>query len=433
MELVAVIVGITSGCLLAYTWLGYYPLLKLLAKYTANREPLPPAEAELPYLSIIIAAYNEEAVIAGRISNLQELDYPAEKITVYIGCDGCSDETAAIARRAAGNDSRFRIVEFERNRGKATVLKELVALAVQEHPGGLAVFSDANSRFAADALRKLVCRFADERVGGVCGRLVFERGASPEQAADGKPAAGGRTCGEPPNAAAAVLAENPAEEGVYWRLETRLKELESRLDSCLGANGAIYAIRAELFPADFPGNTVVDDFVIGMKVREKGLRMLFDRKAVAFEELPPVADEWRRRVRIGAGDFQAMVICRRCLRPQYGIFALFFFCHKILRWFTAHLALLLLASGGILAAMAVGGLTLGGSDYLIMAAAAGVLLLIIAGMCGRLLRRVASRNPLLRLLAVCDHFVTMHAALFAGFLRFCSGELSGTWTRTPRR
>src|SRR6185503_6079299 len=109
------------------------------------------------------------------------------------------------------------------------------------------------------------------------------------------------------------------DESVYWKFETWLKTRESELDSCLGANGAIYAIRARLFWASIPPNTIIDDFVIGMKVREQGYRMLYEPRAIALEELPPeVAHEWKRRVRIGAGDYQAIRLCRACLSPSFG-------------------------------------------------------------------------------------------------------------------
>jgi cellulose synthase/poly-beta-1,6-N-acetylglucosamine synthase-like glycosyltransferase len=251
------------------------------------------------------------------------------------------------------------------------------------------VFTDANTMFAPDALRRLVQPFSDSKVGGVCGRLVFED----------------------------CVTFNSSSEPSYWNLETRLKVAESELDSCLGANGAIYAIRAELFPSLFPENTIIDDFVIGMKVREQGCRFVFAPDAMATEELPAtIQDEWRRRVRIGAGAYQALVLCRRCLLPVYGVFAWMFWSHKVLRWFTPHMGVGVLWMSGYW--------LLAGDDRV-----AGVLLgslLVIAIMAG-LTKRGRKGCQLFA------YFLVIQVALFAGFLRFCRGNLSGTWIRTGRK
>jgi cellulose synthase/poly-beta-1,6-N-acetylglucosamine synthase-like glycosyltransferase len=241
--------------------------------------------------------------------------------------------------------------------------------------------------FDPQAVRRLVAPLREPRVGGVCGRLVFH-----------KPAGG------------------VTDEGVYWRLENRLKEYESAWDSCLGANGAIYAIRPELFWDALPDNTIVDDFVIGMKVREQGYRFLFAPAAEAHEELPAtVAGEWKRRVRIGAGDYQALVLCRRCLAPGFGRFAWMFWSHKVLRWFTPHLLALVAA------------LALAQYPFATAVALGAVLLAGAAGYAGRNVR-----GAWIRPFQLGAYFLAMQAALAAGFVRFCRGGLAGTWERTER-
>ncbi len=129
----------------------------------------------------------------------------------------------------------------------------------------------------------------------------------------------------------------PAEEGVYWRYEVTLKILENRLNAVLGANGAIYAVRRQLFP-DLPRNLITDDFVIPMKVRAGGRRVVYDPEAVAMEEAPAsMGSEFRRRVRIGAGNWQALGQCAPLLLPQKGFVAFSFWSHKVLRWATPFL------------------------------------------------------------------------------------------------
>jgi cellulose synthase/poly-beta-1,6-N-acetylglucosamine synthase-like glycosyltransferase len=392
----------TIGALIAL--LGYaWVVFPVLLRWAAGRRPglpiggAPAGDNPLPALTVIISAFNEETVIADRVRNLLALDYPADKLRVLIGVDGATDRTADMARRAAAGDPRVEVMAFPVNRGKVAVLKDLAARArdrVQSSVFSLQilVFSDANTMFDPDALRRLVAPFSDASVGGVCGRLVL--GAKP----------------------------HPSPEGSYWRWETKLKTWESRLDSCLGANGAIYAIRAPLFPSGIPDNTIVDDFVIGMKVREAGGRFLYEPASVAREELPERADEWRRRVRIGAGDYQAIALCRACLHPRYGWFAWCFWSHKVLRWMTPHLILLLIAC-------ALWSFALNPSPQVTrpsawgLAGAAGIGILAVAG------RVFPSR---VRIGLAAWHFIEMQAALFAGFLRFCRGNLRGRWDRTPR-
>jgi cellulose synthase/poly-beta-1,6-N-acetylglucosamine synthase-like glycosyltransferase len=272
------------------------------------------------------------------------------------------------------------------------------------------VFTDANTEFTSGSVKALVDAFDDPCVGGVCGRLVFTN------------------AGEASGLNGATSVGAGGEETGYWDWENRMKRGESRLDSCLGANGAIYAVRRDLFWSAIPANTIVDDFVIGMKVREQGRRMAYVEGAVARESLPPsTRDEWRRRVRIGAGAFQALVLCRRCLLPRYGLFAWMFWSHKVLRWFTPHLLLLLvvLTCWAIAARIAEGtglsvGLFIGG----------GVWALLVAAPVGMLVSN--RRGKVVGVLRLAWYFVQIQAAMLVGSLRFFRGGLSGAWERTRR-
>ena len=367
---------------------------------TNAQQPTP----NTPPVVVLLSAFNEAAVIAARVANLVAMDYPCDRVRVLIGTDGCTDDTAARARDAAVATPWIEVIAFAHNRGKVAVLRDLVARA-QRHdsytPDTLLVFTDANTRFRLDALRQLARHFDDPAVGGVCGRLVFTGSGSDA-------------------------------EKSYWNLENALKARESGIDSCLGANGAIYALRPPCFWQAIPTNTVVDDFVIGMKVREAGLRMLYDPDAVAEEDVPAVQDEWQRRVRIGSGDYQAAWLCRACLHPRYGRFAGCFWSHKILRWFTPHLVLAVLAAATVSLACCRSSAASSPLVLLALAAITGSVLLLIAALAGRLARRLAWRGALGKLCRGIDHFVTMQAALLVGFVRYCRGNLSGAWRRTPR-
>jgi cellulose synthase/poly-beta-1,6-N-acetylglucosamine synthase-like glycosyltransferase len=397
--------------ILAYAWLAYPLLLRLLAAGRAAR--VPDSDGPMPKVAILLSAHNEERHIRERIENILRLDYPPDRISLFVGIDGSIDRTAAIAGETAGNDDRIRVVEFPENRGKIAVLKDLVAGC---RPDTLLVFTDANTMFRRDALKKLVSRFGDAAVGGVCGRLVL------------LPAAG---------ASAETVVPGSGSEGeqAYWTWESAMKQMESDLDSCLGGNGAIYALRPSLFWVGIPENTIIDDFVLGMKVREQGFRMIYEPGAVADEEAPvSVKQEWNRRVRIGAGDYQALGLCAGCLHPSFGWFAWAFWSHKVLRWLTPHLFIIAAAGvvwrGGMALDRFVSGTPSHGATAMWVALLAGLVAFLGCASIGRVLRKADSAGT--ALFRWCDYFVTINAALMAGFVRFCRGNLSGRWQRTPR-
>lgn len=402
---------------LAYAWVLYPALIGVVGR----RRPGPAATGAarepdgVPHVSVLIAAHNEEPHIGARIRNLTDGHWPSEAIDIWIGSDGSTDRTVEAAREAGSGNPRVHVVAYADRRGKTAVLKDLAVASAEgmsegERKADILLFTDANTFFAPNAVRALVESFADAGVGGACGRLVFT-----QQTEDPKSAGRGEE-------------KRGREETGYWDWENRMKRGESRLDSCLGANGAIYALRRDLFWDAIPANTIVDDFVIGMKVREQGKRMVYVEGAVAREPLPPSdSDEWRRRVRIGAGVFQALALCRHCLLLRYGRFAWMFWSHKVLRWFTPHLLILLIVmSWFVLIARVVEGggwsvgLVVGGvAQALLLAAPVGILAAKWRGRAAGALR-------------LAWYFVYIQAAMLVGFLRFCRGGLSGAWERTRR-
>ena len=371
---------------LAFFWVSAgamvysYALYPLLLRLAPKRRELPCADPlEWPSVSVLLSVYNEEKYVAARIENLLALDYPAGKLEILIGSDGSDDRTNEIVSRYT--DPRVQLHLITPRGGKPCVLKRLADGAQHE----LFAFTDANTFWQPDTLKKLARHFVDPRVGGVCGRLVFH----------GKDA---RT-----------------DEGPYWRLETHLKTRESEVDSCLGANGAIYAIRRAVWP-DIPDNTFVDDFVIGMRVRERGLRVLYDTEAVANEELPPsVGHEMTRRIRIGAGDFQALALCWRSLLPWRGLYTWSFWSHKVLRWFGPFFMLGALVANIFLLPKPI---------FLVIMILQ--LLFYALALAGVVVRRK------LMLFSVPHYFVVINLALLLGFFRYLTGTQSAAWKRTAR-
>jgi cellulose synthase/poly-beta-1,6-N-acetylglucosamine synthase-like glycosyltransferase len=293
--------ALAAGLFLLSVWLAVWSYLLYPAwvlRLAARRAPKVPRAGPDASVEVLVSAADEEDVIGDRVRDLLAQEY-AGAYSVAIGCDGCTDRTAQRVREAAAGDARVRLVEYERRRGKASVLNDLVA----QSRADLLVFTDANTRFDRGAVSALARALTDPGVGAACGRLVLETED------------GGGTA-----------------ETQYWERETRLKDAEGKLGVCLGANGAIYAARrASVEP--LPSDTAMDDFLIPARIARRGEAVVFVESAVARELLPSgVRSEVSRRFRIGVGAGQVL---RRepwlwsLRRPMLGFV---FFSRKAARW-----------------------------------------------------------------------------------------------------
>jgi glycosyltransferase involved in cell wall biosynthesis len=255
-----------------YVYLGYALILwclQALAPFSRRNQPLQPT------VSLLVAAYNEAAVIEGKIRNSLALDYPPDKLEIVIASDGSSDATAEIVRSFLKDAGRgqVRLLDFKNNRGKMAALNE----AIPQLCGEIVAFSDASSMLAPDSIRILVQHFADPRIGAASGvyRLLKK-----DQANLG------------------------AQEDIYWRYETFLKLQEAKLGAFTGAHGSLYAIRRELYP--FPSAaTINDDFTIPMRILQRNYRVAYEPAAVAHEEAHEM-EGFSRRVRIATGNVEQL-------------------------------------------------------------------------------------------------------------------------------
>jgi len=290
-----------------YVYFGYPVLLcglgaifrSSINKQSSFRAGLQPVE---PSVSLLVAAYNEAAVIGDKIRNSLELDYPTDKLEIVVASDGSQDATAKIVQSFAGpqNGGRVRLLNFEKNRGKTAVLND----AVPQLRGEIVAFSDASSMLSRDSIRKLVQHFSDPRTGVACGvyRLVKD-----DEARIGP------------------------QEDLYWKYETFIKVQEAQLGACTGAHGALYAIRRALYPFPPPG-TINDDFTIPVRILQQGYRVVYEPGAAAYEEAHEM-EGFSRRVRITAGNIEQMREIKRLLWPPRP-FALFcLLSHKTSRLF----------------------------------------------------------------------------------------------------
>jgi biofilm PGA synthesis N-glycosyltransferase PgaC len=306
----------TAVIILVYTYLGYPMLVAVLARLKPRRVTDEEAP-ELPRVSLIIPAHNEEKVIRNKIENSLALDYPEELFSIVIISDGSADRTDEITNELASR-LRIRLIQYQPRRGKPYALNIGVAGSESE----IIVFSDANIRYEPDSLRILVKNFSDPSVGCACGKVLLEK---------------------------AKGSAEPLGEGLYMKYERFIHQNESRFHTMIGTDGAMYAIRRELFKP-LPEDTVVDDFVIAMSVLENNYRIVYESKAIGYEEAASsVGQEFKRKVRMIAGGFQAIGILGPVLNPLLHPIIFFqFVSHKLLRWLAPVFMLALLITNPFL-------------------------------------------------------------------------------------
>ena len=264
MAVAEVLFWVAAG-LLVYTHVGYPLVLALAARRRRARPPAAPAE--LPRVSLIVAAHDEEEVIAAKVANALALDYPRGLLELIVACDGCADRTAELAR-GAGADL---VLELPRA-GKVPAQNA----AVERASGELLAFSDANALWEPDALRELVAPFGDPAVGYACGqaRLLDQGGSN--------------------------------QEGAYWRYELAVRELESSLAGVTAGNGAIYAVRASAYLALGPAAS--HDLSFPFMLTKRGLRAVYAPAAVSEEKMVATTEgEFSRKRRMMRGLYDEVV------------------------------------------------------------------------------------------------------------------------------
>jgi cellulose synthase/poly-beta-1,6-N-acetylglucosamine synthase-like glycosyltransferase len=350
-----------SAGLLVYTHLGYAGVLAGLNRIRRLRRSVPAADGvgggALPSVSVIVAAYAEQEVIAARVGNLQALDYPAGKLEIIVSCDGSPDATAARAREAGAD------VVLELARGGKIRAQDA---AVQRATGDVVAFSDANVQWEHEALIALVAPFADPGVGYVCGDVIFVNDSGTNQ------------------------------EGLYWRYEMALRRLESDLHSVTGGNGAIYATRRDRYLVVDP--IMGHDLSLPFNMVKRGWRAVYAPAARAKEKMVPTIEGEFARKRRMMGHGWPIMLRGGMLSPRgYDpVYAFEIFSHRVLRYCSPFLHLVALAANIAL----VGD----GPVYVVALSAQAALLLAAA---------LAARVPA-RPLLVARYYVMTTASLAAG-------------------
>jgi biofilm PGA synthesis N-glycosyltransferase PgaC len=376
-----------AASLVGYPYLGYPAWLWLRSRWSPRPVRRGSVEsAAAPAVTAVMVVRNEEAIIARKLNNLLTLDYPQAKLNVVVVSDGSSDRTPVILAdfaRDSGLPTRVRALLKPLSQGKAAGLNDAIQLAT----GEVLLFTDARQHIEAGALRLLIENFADPGVGAASGELML-----------GDPTSG----------------ETGKGMGLYWRIEKKVRELESASGSVAGATGAIYCVRRSLLaPSPLPDGTILDDVLLPMQIVRKGSRVIFDSRARAWDS-PDLGEgrEFSRKVRTLSGNYQLLQIAPWLLSSENAI-RFEFVSHKLSR-LVVPFALLALLTASVFLSQPVYRVALGAQlafYALSLAALAGVKI-----------------GPLSRIADPARTFVVLNSAAMVAFINFVTGR-KAVWVR----
>ena len=377
-----------------YTYLGYgillYIILRLKRLFAgAPRKAAVPADADLPTITLLICAYNEEDVVAEKMANTLAIDYPREKFRIMWVTDGSTDNTNQLLKAYPEVD----VVFSPERRGKTAALKH----GLQELQTRYVAFTDANTMINPGAMKEIARLFTDPTVGCVSGEKRVAARKEGQMAAEG--------------------------EGLYWRYESTLKRWDSELFSAMGAAGELYAIDPQMV-RDVPNNALLDDFMMSMYIVQDGKRIAYTADAYAQEYgSANIFEESKRKRRIAAGGLQSIWWLHSLLNPiKYPLVSFQYISHRVLRWSVTPIAMVILLVINVLLSVMRAGLF-----YDIMLALQ--LLFYLSAFFGWLLARHGVKN---KLLYTAYYFVFMNLNVFRGMAYLSSHNQSGAWEKAKR-
>jgi cellulose synthase/poly-beta-1,6-N-acetylglucosamine synthase-like glycosyltransferase len=368
-----------------YAYFGYLILLWLISLIKTGRtrdnlkeKPSPASQM----VTLLISAYNEEANIEKKLSNSLDLNYPKNLLEIIVVSDGSTDRTNEIVAGYA--DKGVNLCHYEGRIGKTACLNKSIPLA----KGDIIVFSDANSLYNRDAILSMVRHFEDDRIGFVTGYTEY------------------------------VLEDcesNLASVGLYAKIEILAKKLESRISSCVGADGAIFAIRKNLYQPLMSYD--INDFVIPLNIIRQGYRGVFEEDAYCLEKTArDQRGEFSRQIRITSRTLRALFKYTDLLNPfKYPMFSFELISHKFVKFMVPFLLFIIFVLNSVI-------LSRQGGIYLITFSAQ--ILFYFLGCLGNLQDNI---KFLSKINAHCKTFILVNFAIFLGWLRYIQGETYTTW------
>ena len=381
-----------SFAIIFYSYIGYGILLYILVRIKGlfkKQAARAMAPGDYPAVALVVAAYNEQDFIEQKIQNTLELDYPKDKLELIFITDGSSDKTPEIIARFPA----IRLLHQPERKGKVAAMNR----AIQQVQSPLVIFCDANTLLNKECVKEIVKHYADPKVGGVAGeKRIWQKDA---------------------DAAAA------AGEGLYWKYESYLKRLDSELYTAVGAAGELFSVRKALFEKA-PEGTIIEDFVQSLKLCVNGYVVRYEPNAYAAEApSASIKEEMKRKVRICAGAFQAMVLLKELFNVfKYPVVSFQFISHRILRWTICPVALIILLLSNVWIVWKEPS-----TFYIIVLVLQG--LFYILGITGWIF---ASRNIRLKAVYIPFYFLFMNLSVFIGFNRFIRNKQTVLWEKAAR-
>ena len=378
-----------------YTYLGYGMVLFLLVRIKRILKTKPikiDMEKELPEVTLLILAYNEKDFVVQKNKNSLSLNYPRNKLKIIWVTDGSNDGTNKLVEAYEG----IGLYHQEERKGKINAMNR--AIHFVETP--IVVFSDANTILGLDSIMHIVNCFKDKKVGCVSGekRIITKE----TEAAAG------------------------AGEGLYWRYESTLKRWDAELYSVVGAAGELFAIRTELYQEVEP-DTILDDFIISLRVAQKGFTIQYNPEAYAIETASAnIGEELKRKIRISAGGIQSVIRLSALLNIfKYGILSFQYISHRVLRWTLTPLCLMLLIPISTILAMNEGVFDFGLYAFFFWIQ----LTSYAAAFLGWILK---NKRVKVKVLFIPYYFLMMNLSVVLGFFRYINNEQSVNWERAKR-
>jgi cellulose synthase/poly-beta-1,6-N-acetylglucosamine synthase-like glycosyltransferase len=377
-----------------YTYLGYgillYIIIRLKRLFVGKpHEAAMPDDSQLPTITLLICAYNEEDVVAEKMANTLAIDYPRDKFRIMWVTDGSTDSTNDRLKAYPEVD----VVFSPERRGKSAALKH----GLQELQTRYVAFTDANTMINSGAMREIVRLFMDPTVGCVSGEKRVVARKEGQMTAEG--------------------------EGIYWKYESTLKKWDSELYSAMGAAGELYAVDPMLIH-HVPDNALLDDFMMSMYIVEDGKRIAYTPYAYAQEYgSANIFEESKRKRRIAAGGLQSIWWLRSLLNPfSHPLVTFQYISHRVLRWSITPISMVILLVINILLSALRAGLFY---DIMLILQ----IVFYIAAFAGWLLSRHGIKN---KVLYTAYYFVFMNLNVFRGMSYLCTHNNSGAWEKAKR-
>ena len=379
--------------LVFYTFFGYGILLFFLVKLRTiikGKRPIPNNGGRWPTMTLIVSAYNEEDCIEEKILNSLSLTYPQDKITYLFVTDGCTDRTPEIIARYP----QITLLHRDERRGKIAAMERAMEQVTTE----VVIFTDANTQLNKHALMNICRHYHDPKTGAVSGEK---------------------------RVSVADVADATAGEGFYWKYESKLKTWDSELYSVVGAAGELFSVRTKLYEP-VPPDTILDDFMISLRIAEKGYRIIYEPAAYATETgSENIKEELKRKIRIAAGGIQSILRLKSLLNPFRNFVLCFqYVSHRVLRWTVTPFLMVLAFILNLLIVVTEPHHRV--YDVLLVMQS----LFYLASLLGWLLEK---RQIKVKVLFIPYYFCMMNYAVAAGIRRYMLKQQSVTWEKAKRK